>query len=262
VLPTGIVLLVLGLAAVIGCFFWKRSSQKSSGWWSTVAEVGVADALTQGDGTAVAVSGVTVAPQTDAGEVLTDPVHGQPCCWWRETVTEHWEERVRDYSDDKNDTRPDHRWEQRSREVSERVSGVPFLVEDGGRVAVDLQGIDIDGDLVQEESRKSRQGSTGGDIAEAIVDGLLSTGGGRRDEYLETQLETLPAGRRVLVSGRIGSGRIVADGECGLQVCEGTVAERLGDSRKSAQRAHLGLLAGAGLTALGVVLAAAGAAAA
>ncbi|MCW2958328.1 MAG: hypothetical protein JWP18_1131 [Solirubrobacterales bacterium] len=259
-LPTGIVLLVLGVATAIAAFFWKRSSQKRSGWWSTVRDLDIGAALQQPDGTAVAVRGVSVAPQTDAGAVLKDPVHDNACCWWRETVTEHWEERVRDHSADKDDNRPDFRWEQRSNEVSERVSGVPFLVEDAGRIAVDLQDIDIDGDLLQEETRQSRRGD-GDSLAEALVDGLLSTGGGRRDEYLETKLETLAAGKRILVSGRTAGGTIVADAECGLQVCQGTVAEHLGGSRKSEQRAHLALMGGSGFAVLGAVLAAAGAAA-
>ncbi len=224
-------------------------------------EVGPADAAAQTDRTAVAVAGESVAPQTEAGDVLTDPIHGKPCCWWRETVTEHWEERVRDHGADKDDARPDHRWEERSNELSQRTSGVPFLIEDGGgRIAVDLQRIDIDGDLLQEEKHRSRQ-AVGESIGDAIVDSLLSTGGGRRDQYTETKLETLAAGRRLLVSGRMVGGRIIADGECGLQVCEGTVADRLGHSRRSERRAQLGLVVGSAVAALGAVLAAAGAAA-
>ncbi len=261
-LPLGIVLLVLGLAAAVASFFWRRSSHKSSGWWSTVLELDAAAALTQEDRTAVAVAGVSVAPQTDAGSPLADPVNGQPCCWWRETVTEHWEERVRDHSQDKNDSRPDYRWEQRSNEISERTSGVPFLVEDNGRIAVDLHELDIDGDLLHEEKHRNRpRGQSVGDgIAGALVGGLLDAVDDRRDEYTETTLQTLPAGRRVLVSGRIAGGRIVADGECGLQVCEGTVQGKLGSSRKNAERAHVGLLVGSGVAVLGLVLAAVGAA--
>jgi hypothetical protein len=36
VLASGIALLVIGLIAAIACFLWKRSSQKSSGWWAAV----------------------------------------------------------------------------------------------------------------------------------------------------------------------------------------------------------------------------------
>ncbi|MCW3040218.1 MAG: hypothetical protein JWM31_2123 [Solirubrobacterales bacterium] len=256
-LPTGIVLIVLGLAAAVGCFFWKRSSVKSSGWWSSVAELDVAAALKQPDGSAVAVAGATAAPLTEAGPALTDPVHGQQCCWWRETVTEHWEERVR-VNRSANDNGPDHRWEDRSNEVSNRTSGLPFLLTDGAQISVDLHDIDIDDKLLHEQKTQQRQGDGEG-IAEAIVDSLLSTGY-QRDEYTETRLQTLPPGTRVLVAGRTTDGRIIADVEHGLQVTQGTVASRLGKSQKGAQRAHLGLLAGSGLAVLGVVVAIAGAA--
>ncbi|MCW2999844.1 MAG: hypothetical protein JWN65_3393 [Solirubrobacterales bacterium] len=258
-LASGIALLVIGLIAAIACFFWKRSSQKSSGWWAAVQDVDIATALKTPEGTAVAVAGTTVAPATEAGAVLQDPVHGTACCWWRETITEHWEERVRVAGSTKDHNGPDHRWEERSNQVSERVSGVPFVVEDGARISVDLQGIDIDGDLLQARTDQHRQG-TGPGIAEAVVDGLLGNGG-RRDAYTETKIEILPANRKVLVSGRAAGATIVADGECGLQVCEGTVERQLGDSRRNAKRAHLGLVIGSGLTVTGAVLVAAGAAA-
>lgn len=258
-LATGIALLVVGLVAAIACFFWKRSSQKSSGWWASVEDVDVATALASPAGSAVAVCGATVAPRTEAGAALADPVHGKECCWWQETVTEHWEERVR-VTGNKDENAPDHRWEQRSNQISERASGLPFTVSDGAQISVDLRDIDIDGDLLQESTDQRRQG-TGEGIAEALVDGLLSGGSGRRDRYTETKIQTLPVGTRVLVSGRTAGATIVADAECGLQVCEGTVESRLGDSLRSAKRAHLGLVIGSGLSVAGAVLAVAGAAA-
>jgi hypothetical protein len=258
-LISGIVLFVVGLGVAVGCLFWKRSSQKSSGWWAAVEDVDVATALAKPGDTAVAVAGTTVAPKTGEGATLTDPLHDQECCWWRETVTEHWEERVR-VTNSSNTSGPDYRWEDRSNEVSEQVSGVAFLVADGTQIGVEVHGIDIDGDLLQESKTQERQGSGGG-IAEAVIDGLLSTAGGRRDQYTETKVQTLPAGRKVLVSGRTAGATIIADGDFGLKVCEGTVESQLGDSRRSAKRAHLGLIVGSGLAVLGAVLAAAGAAA-
>ena len=88
-LPTGLVLLALGAAAAIGCFFWKRSSEKTAGWWSAVADIDIATALDAGDGIAVAVTGTTVAPATQDGTPQRDPVLQQESAWWRETVTEH-----------------------------------------------------------------------------------------------------------------------------------------------------------------------------
>jgi hypothetical protein len=261
VLASGIALLVIGLVAAIACFFWKRSSQKSSGWWAAVEDLDIAAALGKPEGTAVAVAGTTVAPPTEAGAALKDPVHDRECCWWRETVTEHWEERVR-VARDKDDSGPDHRWEERSNQISERVSGLPFLMTaDGAQISVDLRDIDIDGDLLQESTNQHRQGAGQG-IAETLVDGLVFGNGGRRDAYTETKIQILPAKQKVLVSGRTAGDTIVADGECGLKVCEGTVESQLGDSRRSAKRAHLGLVIGSGLTVVGAVLAAAGAASA
>jgi hypothetical protein len=256
-LASGIVLLVVGLAAAVGCFFWKRSSLKRSGWWAAVEDVDVATALTRPGDTAVAVAGTTVAPQTGAGTSLSDPLHGKECCWWRETVTEHWEERVR-VTNSSDSSGPDYRWEDRSNELSDETSGVAFLVADGAQIAVEVHGIDIDGDLLEETASQERRGS-GSDIAEAVIDGLLSTAGGRRDAYTETKVQTLAVGRRVLVSGRTAGAAIVADGDFGLRVCEGTVESQLGDSQRSAKRAHLGLVVGSGIAVIGAVLAAGGA---
>jgi len=258
-LTTGLVLLAIGVAAAIGCFFWMRSSEKTAGWWSAVAAVDIATALDAGDGTAVAVTGTTVAPVGTDGAAQRDPVLKQECAWWRETITEHWEERVRVHRG-KDDTGPDHRWEERSNEVSSRESVLPFVVRDGGDLTITLPDIDIDDELLQSRADRDRpQEATAGGLAEAIVQGLVLGGDDRRDSYVETRISVLPAGVQVLVAGRMAGTTLVADDEHRLQVCEGTVQERLGESRRSAGRARFGLIAGGVLAVAGLLLSVVGA---
>lgn len=265
-LITGLVLLVVGLAAAGACFFWRKSSRKKAGWWSSVEDLDVAAAVKREAGAAVAVSGAGGAPVLEDGTPMLDPLRDQPACWWRETVTEHWEERVRvttssNSANTSGSQRDEYRWEDRSNQISEQTSGLPFTVTDGAAaLKIDPHGIDIDDDLLHRNQSQQREGGSAG-VAEAIIDGLLSTNGGRRNAYVETAVSVLPVGTRVLVSGRTGAGgTVVADPEHGLKVYEGTVQSQLGESRKAEQRAHLGFAIGLGAAALGVVLTAVGAA--
>lgn len=265
-LIAGVILFVLGLVAAVACFFWRRSSRKDAGWWSSVAEVDVTQALGCEPDTAVAIGGAADAALLDDGTPMVDPLREQQqVAWWRHTVTEHWDERVRvstSTSSGNNDHRQDqYRWESRSRQISQEVSGRPFTVSAGGAaITIDPAGLDIDGDVLHRMSEQQREGQGDG-IAAALVDGLMSMGTGQRNQYVETTVEVLPAGARVLASGRTATDRLIADSECGLQICEGTVADRLGESLRSERRAHLGFVAGLVLTGVGAVVAVAGAAA-
>lgn len=262
-LAIGLTLLAVGVVAAVVCFFWKRSSDKTAGWWTAVAAVDIETALDAGDGIAVAVTGTTVAPAGPDGAPQKDPTLGTPAAWWRETVTEHWEERVR-VNRSGNDSGPDHRWEERSNTISSRESTAPFVVRDGGRdLTITLRDLDVEGELLQSRADRvaASDGAASGEggLAATILAGLTQMTADRRDHYVETRIDVLPDGVPVLVAGRMAGTTLVADAEHRLQVCEGTVEERLGESLKSAGRARLGLIA-AGVTAgIGALLSVVGA---
>lgn len=257
-LSIGLVFLGLGAVASIACFFWRRSSEKTAGWWSSIAAVDIATALDAGDGIAVGVTGTVVGP-----DGLRDPVNDDACAWWRETVTEHWEERVEvTRSSNDRSSGPDHRWEERSNVVSTRASVTPFVLRDGAAdLTITLDDLEIDDELLHTRAHRVEPtaAAAGEGLAATILAGLTAMTSDRRDHYVETVVATLPAGIPALAAGRMAGATLTADREHQLQLRKGTMAERVGETTRSAGRARLGLRIALATAAIGVVLSAVGA---
>lgn len=206
------ILLAIGLIGSIVCFFLYKNAQKDLSWWANVLPASPAEAKNLDDYTPVAVEGVTCSDN-----LLTDPLSGQPCVWWRHRAVERWQEKRRN-SDGTYDTTS------RSNVLFDNYSGQPFGIKDqNGVVYVEPMNnpLDASKNVLRSRSRNEERDHNYSGLRVGPVD----VGFGPDSKQIVYSVDFLPADIKILVSGRMEGGYIVRDEKHNIKVSRQSVEE-------------------------------------
>jgi hypothetical protein len=241
VIVAGVILLLVAVAA----FFFVRSRRKRL--------AAIASTETVPCNALVADQACEVVGQAKAGPdgPLTGPASGKPCVWYRQTVTQHWEEWERDSDGDM-------RRQSRSNVVSDESSTELFTLRDAaGEVLVNPEGATIDDPVKSHDVRTDRTALPGRDM----VDKVLSVLDSRSDEEIEVEEWIIPAGETLYVRGnpvQVELGLVMNDPRDGHFLISTRSEQELAGSAKT--WATVATVAGALAALGGIVLIVAGAA--